>query len=102
MGEILGMVRRQTGLPEYPLMFGADRRRIELNVFGPGNRPLRLASTEFLWPGVSRAGPARVILEHSAIQGEVLVLRMRHAGRPGHVSLSVNLPLLQRTLEGER
>lgn len=102
MGEILGMVRRQTGLPEYPLMLGAQKRLLELNILGPGTRPHRLASSEFLWPAVARAGVARFVLEGSVREGEMLTLRFRHASMPVQVSLALNLRQLERMLEGER
>jgi hypothetical protein len=102
MGEILGMVRRQTGLPEYPLMLGAQKRLLELNILGPGNRPHRLASSEFLWPAVARAGVARFVLEPSVREGERLTLRLRHASLPVQVSLALNLTNLERMLEGGR
>jgi hypothetical protein len=102
MGEILGMLRRQTGLPEYPLMLGAQKSLLELNVLGPGTRPHRLASSKFLWPAVARAGVPRFILERSLRQGEMLTLLLRHASVPVKVSLAVNLRNLERMLEGER
>jgi hypothetical protein len=102
LGEILGTLRRQTGLPEYPLMLGAQKRLLELNVLGPGTRPHRLTSTAFSWPSVARAGPARFMLEHSVRQGEMLTLLLRHASLPVQVSLAVNLRNLERMLEGER
>jgi hypothetical protein len=102
MGEILGMVRRQTGLPEYPLMLGAQKRLLELNILGPGTRPHRLASSEFLWPAVARAGVARFVLEDSVREGEMLTLRFRHASLPVQVSVLLNLRHLERMLEGER
>jgi hypothetical protein len=102
LGEILGTLRRQTGSPEYPLMLGAQKRLLELNVLGPGTRPHRLTSTEFSWPSVARAGPARFMLEHSVRLGEMLTLHLRHASLPVRVSLAVNLRNLERMLEGER
>ncbi len=102
MGEILGIVRRQTGIPEYPLMLGARRRLLELNILGPGNRPHQLASSDFLWPAGARAGEARFVLERSVREGEMLTLRFRHARSPAPVSLALNLRHLERMLEGER
>jgi hypothetical protein len=102
LGEILGIVRRQTGLPEYPLVLAAQKRRLELNLLGPSNRPYPLASAEFSWPAVTRGGPARFILQRAVQEGEVLTLYFRHAGRPAHASLQVDLRRLERTLEGER
>jgi hypothetical protein len=102
MGEILGMLRRQTGLPEYPLMLGAQKSLLELNVLGPSTRPHRLASSTFLWPAVARAGVPRFTLERSARQGEMLTLLLRHVSVPLQVSLALNLRQLERMLEGER
>src|SRR5262245_40585874 len=51
IGEILGTVRRQTGLPEYPLLLGRQTHGLELSILGPGNRPIRLASTPLTGPG---------------------------------------------------
>jgi hypothetical protein len=102
MGEILGMVRRQTGLPEYPLMLGVQKRLLELNILGPGTRPQRLTASEFLWPAMGRAGVARFVLEGSVREGEMLTLRLRHANLPVQVSLALNLGHLERMLEGER
>jgi hypothetical protein len=102
MGEILGTLRRQTGSPEYPLMLGAQKSLLELNVLGPGTRPHRLASGEFLWAAVARAGVPRFKLERSVRQGEMLTLLLRHASSPVQVSLAVNLRHLERMLEGER
>jgi hypothetical protein len=102
MGEILGTLRRQTGLPEYPLMLGARKNLLELNVLGPGTRPHRLASSEFLWPAVARAGVPRFKLERSVRQGEMLTLLLRHASSPVQVNLALNLRNLERMLEGER
>jgi hypothetical protein len=102
MGEILGMVRRQTGLPEYPLMLGVRKRLLELNILGPGNRPIRLASTPFIGPTGARAATARFIVERSMRQDETLSLQLRRASAPGQASLAVNLRHLERMLEGER
>jgi hypothetical protein len=102
MGEILGMVRRQTGLPEYPLMLAVQKRLLELNLLGPSSRPHPLASTEFSGPAMARGGPARFILQRTVQQGEVLTLQFRHASLPVHASLQIDLRRLERTLEGER
>jgi hypothetical protein len=102
MGEILGIMRRQTGRPEYPVMLGAQKQALELNVLGPGNRPYRLASTAFPWPVRSGTGSARFILQRSSVEGELLTLQFRHASRPLHTRLVVNLRSLERMLEGER
>jgi hypothetical protein len=102
IGEVIGLVRRQTGLPEYPLLLGVQKRVLELNILGPGNRPIRLASTPFVRPARARAATARFIVERSVRQGETLTLRLRRAGSPGEVGLAVNLRHLERMLEGER
>jgi hypothetical protein len=101
MGEFLGLVRRQTGLPEYPLMIGARQRLLELHLLGPGNRPYRLTSVEFVWAAVSRAGLARFVVERSVREGESLAMQLRHASLPVHVRLAVDLRGLERLLEGE-
>ena len=102
VGEILGVVRRQTGLPEYPLMWGVERAALGLNVLGPGNRPLRLASAEGSSPAIAGGGPQRFILARSTRQGEVLVLHVRQANQPRRSVLRIDLRRLERTLEGER
>jgi hypothetical protein len=102
IGEILGTVRRQTGRPEYALTLGAQKRELELNILGPGNRPYRLAATEFLWPAVSGAGAARFIVESTVMEGDLLTIQFRHASQPVQTRLVVNLQRLQRMLEGER
>jgi hypothetical protein len=102
MGEILGMVRRQTGLPEYALMLGAQKRMLELSILGPGNRPIRLASTPFTGPAGVRAATAQFIVERSMRQDETLTLQLRQASAPVRVNLAVNLRQLERMLEGER
>jgi hypothetical protein len=101
IGEILGTVRRQTGRPEYALTLGAQKRVLELNILGPGNRPYRLAATEFLWPAVSGAGSARFIVESSVVEGDLLTIQFRHASQPVQTRLVVNLRQLERMLEGE-
>jgi hypothetical protein len=102
LGEILGLVRRQTGLPEYPLMIGLQNRRLELSILGPGNRPIPLASTPFKGPTRVRAAASRFIVERSVRQDETLTLRLRQRSSPGQVSLVVDLRHLERMLEGER
>jgi hypothetical protein len=102
MSEILGMVRRQTGLPEYPLMLGLEKRVLELSILGPGNRPIQLASAKAPWPAGAPAATTRLMVERSARQGEVLTLRLRRVGSPGQVGLAVDLRSLERMLEGER
>jgi hypothetical protein len=101
-GEILGMVRRQTGLPEYPLMLGVQKRLLELAILGPGNRPIRLSSTKAPRPVEASAAVARFIVERSVRQEEMLTLHLRYAGSPARVSFAVNLWNLERMLEGER
>jgi hypothetical protein len=102
IGEILGTVRRQTGRPEYALTLGAQKRELELNILGPGNRPYRLAATAFLWPAVSGARAARLIVESAVMEGDLLTIRFRHASQPVQTRLVVDLQRLQRMLEGER
>ena len=102
MGEILGLVRRQTGLPEYPLMLRTQKRLLELSILGPGNRPIRLASTQSTWRTRVRAATARFIVERAVRQDETLTLQLRQASAPGQISLAVNLRNLERMLEGER
>jgi len=101
-GEIVGMVRRQTGLPEYPLIFGVGRGGLDLNILGPGNRPHRLASAGGPGSAMVRKAPLRFMLERSAMHGESLVLRVRQPGVPQRMTLRVNLARLGRMLEGER
>jgi hypothetical protein len=102
MGEILGLVRRQTGLPEYPLMLRAQKRQLELSILGPGNRPIRLASTQSPWRTGVRAAGARFIVERAVRQDEILTIQLRQASAPGRVSFAVDLRHLERMLEGER
>ncbi len=102
VGEILGVVHRRTGLPEYPLMWGVERATLGLNVIGPGNRPLRLASAQGSWPTITGGRPQRFILERSTRQGEMLVLHFRRASPPQQGVLRIDLRSLERTLEGER
>ena len=102
IGEVLGLVRRQTGLPEYPLMLVAHKRLLELSILGPGNRPIRLASTPFTWPTGARAATTRFIVGRSERQGEMLRLHLHQARSSRQLSLAVNLQQLERMLEGER
>jgi len=102
MGEILGLVRRQTGLPEYPLLLRLQKGVLELSILDPGNRPIGLASTPFKGSPGARAPTARFIVERSVRQDDTLTLRLRQRRLPGEVSLAVNLRQLERMLEGER
>jgi hypothetical protein len=102
MGEILGMVRRQTGLPEYPLMLGVQRGLLALGILGPGNRPIWIASSRFPRSVGAGASTARFIVEGSTRKGEELALQVQRANAPGQVSLSIDLRRLERLLEGER
>ena len=102
MNEILGLVRRQSGLPEYPLMLGAQRNPLELGILGPGNRPIRLASATSTKPARAHATTAQFIVERSVREGETLTLQLRYVGAPGQASFAVNLRDLERMLEGER
>ena len=101
-GEILGMVRRKTGLPDYPLMWGRGRASLDLNLLGPGNRPIRIASAEGSGSAVGRQGPLRIIIERASVRGESLILDVRLVGRSRRGSLRIDLPRLERMLEGER
>jgi hypothetical protein len=101
-GEILGTVRRQTGLPEYPLILGAQKRMLELSILGPGNRPIRLASMPFTGRGGAGAATTRFIVERSVRQDETLTLVVRQVNAPRQVSLAVDLRNLERMLEGPR
>ena len=102
VGEIVGMVRRQTGLPEYPLMFGTERASLALNLLGPANRPLPLAVAKGSWPVTGRAAAATFILERSVRQGDALVLYVRQVKPARRATLRVDLSSLERTLEGPR
>jgi hypothetical protein len=99
VGDIVGTVRRQTGLPEYPLVLGIQARRLELGILGPGNRPIRLASTAFLG---SRGGgsAAQFIVEGSAKEDDTLTLSVRQEKATRRLSLAVDLQGLARLLEG--
>jgi hypothetical protein len=102
IGEILGTVRRQTGMPEYPLVLGTPKRVLELSILGPGNRPIRLASTPLTGPGAANAATTRFIVERSVRQDETLTLWVRPANAPRQVSMAVDLRDLERMLEGPR
>jgi hypothetical protein len=102
IGEILGLVRRQSGLPEYPLMLTVRKGALELSILGPGNRPIPLASTPFNEPTGVRAAAPQFIVERSARQDQTLTLRLRQQSAPRQVSLAVDLRRLERMLEGER
>ena len=102
MGEILGLVRRQTGLPEYPLMLRTQKRLLELSILGPGNRPIRLASTQSTRRTRVRAATTRFTVERAVRQDETLTIQLRQANAPGQISFAVDLRHLERMLEGER
>ena len=102
IGEILGTVRRQTGLPEYPLVLGTQKRVLELSILGPGNRPIRLASTPFTGPSGTGAAKTRFLVERSVRQDETLTLSVRQVTAPRQLSLAVDLRNLERMLEGPR
>jgi hypothetical protein len=102
IGEILGTVRRQTGLPEYPLLLGTQKRVLELNILGPGNRPIRLASTPFPGPDGTGAATTRFIVDRSVRQDETLTLWVRQVNAPRQISLAVDLRSLERMMEGPR
>jgi hypothetical protein len=102
VGEILGTVRRQTGWPEYPLVLGTQKRVLELSILGPGNRPIRLASTPFAGAGGAGATAARFIVERVERRDGGLTLWVRRADAPRQVNLAVDLQGLERMLEGPR
>jgi hypothetical protein len=102
VGEILGLVRRQTGLPEYPLVLGTRTGVLELSILGPGNRPIRLASTPFTTPSGSGAAPRPFIVERSLGQDETYTLWVRQVHASRQVRLAVDLRHLERMLEGPR
>jgi hypothetical protein len=102
VGEILGIVRRQTGLPEYPLLLGTPQRVLELSILGPGNRPIRLASAPFTGPGGMGATTTRFIVERSVRQEKTLTLSVRQVNAPRQLSLAVDLRNLEQMLEGPR
>jgi hypothetical protein len=102
MREMLGMVRRRTGLPEYPLMLGAQKGLLALNILGPGNRPIQLAVTTARSPTGAGAATVPFVVERSTREGEMLTLRLRRGTPPRRVSFSVNLGRLERMMEGER
>ena len=102
VGEIVGMVRRQTGLPEYPLLFGVEGTSLALNLLGPANRPLPLASAKGSWSATGRGAAATFILERSVRQGDALVLYVRQVKPARRATLRVDLSSLERTLEGPR
>lgn len=102
LGELLGLVRRQTGLPEYPLMLSASQQVLALHLLGPGNHPYRLTATKLVRPSVWRAGSARFIVERSVREGETVAIHVRHARLPASTRLIIDLQKLTRLLEGER
>jgi hypothetical protein len=102
MGEVLGLVRRQTGLPEYPLMLNWQKGLLQLSILGPGNRPIALASTSLKRPSGAQASTAQFIVERAVRQDDSLTLELHRLSAPKNVSLAVNLARLERMLEGER
>ena len=102
VAEVVGMVRRQTGLPEYPLMLGMEGASLALHLLGPANRPLPLALTNGSWPASGRGAAAMFILERSVRQGDDLVLYVRQVNPVRRARLRVDLSSLERTLEGPR
>jgi hypothetical protein len=100
--EMFGMVRRQTGLPEYPLMLGWQTNLLEVNIVGPGNRPIALASAKLATPTGSRAATAPFLIERSSREGDTLRLWVRRVGSPGRATFAIDLRALERRLEGER
>jgi hypothetical protein len=101
-GEILGTVRRQTGLPEYPLVLRTQQRMLELGILGPGNRPIRLASTTFTEPRRDKAATVRFSVERSVRQDDTLTLWLRQVNASRQFSLALDLRNLERMLEGPR
>jgi hypothetical protein len=101
-GEILGTVRRQTGLPEYPLVLRTQQRMLELGILGPGNRPIRLASTTFAGPRGDKAATVRFSVERSLRQDDTLTLWLRQVKASRQFSLALDLRDLERMLEGPR
>jgi hypothetical protein len=101
-GEILGTVRRQTGLPEYPLVLRTQQRKLELGILGPGNRPIRLASTTFAGPRGDKAATVRFSVERSLRQDDTLTLWLRQVKASRQFSLALDLRDLERMLEGPR
>jgi hypothetical protein len=102
MGEVLGLVRRRTGLPEYPLMLNWQKGALQLSILGPGNRPIGLASTSLKRSSGARGSTAQFIVERAVRQNDSLTLQLRRLSAPKNVSLAVNLARLERMLEGER
>ena len=102
MSEMFGMVRRQTGLPEYPLMLGVQQGLLTLTIPGPGNRPIQLDMTKARSPTGADAAKVPFVVERSVRDGETLSIRLRRATPPRQVSFSVDLGRMERMLEGER
>jgi hypothetical protein len=100
-GELVGMVRRPTGLPEYPLALSHQRGVLTLNLLGPGHRPHPLATATWRRPTI-RGAATRFIVERAVREGATLALQVRQAGRTGAVRLVVDLRRVERMLEGER
>jgi hypothetical protein len=101
-GEILGTVRRQTGLPEYPLVLRTQQRMLELGILGPGNRPIRLASTPFTEPRGDKTATVRFSVERSVRQDDTLTLWLRRVNASRQFSLALDLRNLEQMLEGPR
>jgi hypothetical protein len=102
ISEIFGMVRRQSGLPQYPLMLGMQKNLLQLNILGPGNRPIPLAAAKSASPRRASSAMTQFLIERSELEGETLTLRLRSAASPRRVNFSLNLRQLERMLEGER
>jgi len=102
LSEFLGMVRRQTGLPEYPLMLGTRNNLLELNILGPGNRPIQLAAAKAPTFTGSQAAAVPFVVERSGREGETLRLQVRRVKGSKPATFSVDLRALERRLEGER
>ena len=95
-------VRRQTGLPEYPLVLGNAKTSAGAQHPRPRkpSHPARLHGVPMA--SGTGAATARFIVERSVRQGETLTLSVRHVNAPGQVSLAVDLRNLEHMLEGQR
>jgi hypothetical protein len=102
LGEVLGLVRRQTGLPEYPLMLHWQKGLLQLSILGPGNRPISLSSVALKGSSTARRPTAHFTVVRTRRQDETLTLQLRRTNAPGTIRLAVDLARLGRMLEGER
>jgi hypothetical protein len=102
LGEVLGLVRRQTGLPEYPLMLHWRKGGLQLSILGPGNRPISLSAAALKGSSTAPTPTARFSVVRTMRQDETLTLQLRRTNAPGTIRLAVDLARLERMLEGER